>query len=81
MQRVTGSDIEIHGGGQELIQIPGHVHEVERLLTAARDAGMEIAAMEEPRVTASMVEHRPLWRRKIGRCALLLLALTKPSAG
>ena len=80
MQRMTGSDIQIQGGGEEVIHIPGHVHEVERLLTAARNAGMEVAAMEEPRVTASMLAHRPVWSRKIGRCALLLLALTKSGA-
>ena len=41
-------------------------------------AGLTVVAMEEPRVTAAMLEHRPTWSSKIGRSALLLLALTKP---
>ena len=78
MQRLTGWDIEIQSGKDEAIHIPGHIHEVEHLLTAARDAGLTVVAMEEPRVTAAMLEHRPTWSSKIGRSALLLLALTKP---
>ncbi|HSC57559.1 MAG TPA: class I SAM-dependent methyltransferase, partial [Nitrospira sp.] len=80
MQRVTGSDIQIQGCGDDIIHIPGHVHEIEHLVAAAREAGMSVVAMEEPRVTADMLTHRPAWRRKIGRSALLLLALTKTTS-
>lgn len=80
MQRLTGSDIHIQGGGKEAIDIPGHLYEVDHLLAAARVAGMDVLAMEEPRVTAAMLAHRPDWRGKIGRSALLLLALTKSAS-
>lgn len=75
MQRITGSDIEI--SGDDTLRIPGHVHEVRDLLAAMRKTGLTVTAMEEPPVTAAMLEHRPGWKRKIGRPALLLLALTK----
>ena len=77
MQHLTGSDLDIRTAHGEPIQIPGHVHEVEHLLAAAHDAGMTVVAMEEPRVTASMLEQRPDWNRKLDRAALLLLALAK----
>jgi cyclopropane fatty-acyl-phospholipid synthase-like methyltransferase len=77
MQRLTGWDIEIQSAKDEAIHIPGHIHEVEQLLAGARDAGLTVVAMEEPRVTAAMLEHRPTWSSKLGRSALLLLALTK----
>lgn len=77
MQRITGWDIDIQGCEEEAIHIPGHVHEVEHVLAAARGAGLAVAAMEEPQVTAEMLAHRPTWSRKLGRSALLLLALTK----
>ena len=75
MQRITGSDIEI--SMEDRLRIPGHVHEVADLLAAIRKAGLTVTAMEEPHVTAAMLEHRPEWKRKIGRPALLLLALAK----
>ena len=75
MQRITGSDIEVSRDDQ--LHIRGHVHEVEELLAAARKAGLTVTAMEEPPVTAAMLEHYPGWKRKIGRPALLLLALAK----
>jgi ubiquinone/menaquinone biosynthesis C-methylase UbiE len=77
VQRLTGSDIHVQGGENEAIDIPGHLHEVKHLLAAAREAGMDVVAMEEPCVTPAMLNHRPMWSSKIGRCALLLLALTK----
>jgi ubiquinone/menaquinone biosynthesis C-methylase UbiE len=77
MQRLTGCDIEIRNGADEAIRIPGHLHEVAPLLAAARDAGLAVVATEEPRVTPAMLEHRPAWSGKIGRCALLLMALKK----
>jgi ubiquinone/menaquinone biosynthesis C-methylase UbiE len=77
MQRITGWDIEIQRGEEQGIHIAGHLHEVEHLLTAAHHAGLAVAAMEEPRVTAEMLAHRPTWNKKLGRSALLLLALTK----
>jgi ubiquinone/menaquinone biosynthesis C-methylase UbiE len=77
MQRLTGWDIEIRNGADEAIHIPGHLHEVAPLLAAARDAGLALVAMEEPRVTAAMLQNRPAWSGKIGRCALLLIALRK----
>jgi len=77
MQRITGRHIDIQRGEEEGIHIPGHIYEVEYLLAAARDAGFVVAAMEEPQVTAEMLAHRPTWSRKLGRSALLLLALTK----
>jgi ubiquinone/menaquinone biosynthesis C-methylase UbiE len=75
MQRITGSDIEI--SPNDTLRIPGHVHEVDGLLAAVRNAGLAITAIEEPPVTAAMVAHRPQWKRKVGRPALLLLALAK----
>lgn len=80
MQRLTGSDIDVRCGHSEALHIPGCVHEVQTLLTAARDAGLALAAMEEPCVTPAMLEHRPGWQKKIGCPALLLVALVK-SAG
>jgi SAM-dependent methyltransferase len=77
MQRLTGSDIRVQCGGNEAIDIPGHLHEVEHLLAAAREARLDVVAVEEPRVTTAMVKHRPMWSSKIGRSALLLLALAK----
>lgn len=77
MQRITGQDIDIRGGQEAPIHIPGHIHEVDRLLAAADDAGMTVVAMDEPRVTPAMLAHRPAWTSKIGRPALLLLALAK----
>ena len=77
MQRLTGSDIEIPTVDQKTIHIPGHVHEVEHLLTAAREAGMTVIAMDEPRITPLMLKHRPDWTKKVGHCALVLLALGK----
>lgn len=77
MQRLTGSDIRVQCGGNEAIDIPGHLHEVEHLLAAAREARLDVVAVDEPRVTTAMVKHRPMWSNKIGRSALLLLALTK----
>jgi len=77
MQRLTGWDIDIQSAKDEAIHIPGHIHEVEHLLKAARDAGLTVVEMEEPRVTAAMLEHCPTWSSKMGRSALLLLALAK----
>ena len=77
MQRLTGWNIDIHNSQEDLIHIPGHIHEVDHLLTAARDAGLTMVAMEEPLVTAAMLERRPAWKSKLGRPALLLLALRK----
>ena len=77
MQRITGQDIDIRGGHEAPIHIPGHIHEVDRLLAAVHDAGMSVVAMDEPCVTPAMLEHRPAWSSKIGRPALLLLALAK----
>jgi hypothetical protein len=42
-----------------------------------RKAGLAVTAVEEPPVTAAMVAHRPDWKRKVGRPALLLLELAK----
>jgi ubiquinone/menaquinone biosynthesis C-methylase UbiE len=75
MQRITGSDIEI--SRHDSLRIPGHVHEVDDLLAAVRKAGLAVTAVEEPPVTAAMVAHRPDWKRKVGRPALLLLELAK----
>jgi malonyl-CoA O-methyltransferase len=75
MQRLTGRDIHIRHGDATAIHIPGYIHEVDQLLAAARHAGLTLVAMEEPVVTASMLEHRPNWTSKIGRPVLLLLAL------
>ena len=77
MQRITGQDIDIRGGHEAPIHIPGHIHEVDRLLAAVHDAGMTVVARDEPCVTQAMLEHRPAWTSKIGRPALLLLALAK----
>ena len=75
MQRITGSDIEI--SSEDTLRIPGHVHEVDDLLAAVRKARLTVTALEEPAVTAEMLDHRPEWKRKIGRPALLLLSLAK----
>jgi ubiquinone/menaquinone biosynthesis C-methylase UbiE len=80
MQRLTGRDIDIRSH-TEAIHIPGHIHEVDQLLAAARDAAMTVVAMDEPRVTTAMVEQYPRWKSKIGRPALLLLALEKRDRG
>jgi hypothetical protein len=45
VQRLTGTDISIQGGGDEDIHIPGHLHEVEQILAAVRNAGMIVSAM------------------------------------
>jgi SAM-dependent methyltransferase len=75
MQRITGRNIEIQG--DEPIHIPGHLHEVDQLLTAAGDAGLAVIAMDEPCVTRAMLEHRPAWKNKVGLPALLLLSLRR----
>lgn len=77
MQRITGCDIEIAADDQATIRIPGRLHEVEDLLTAARRAGLTVMAKEEPPVSPAMVERRPGWKRKLGCPALVLLALAK----
>jgi ubiquinone/menaquinone biosynthesis C-methylase UbiE len=77
MQRITGSDINVRSGDEQVLQIPGHIHEVAHLLAAARDTGMTVSAMDAPLVTTAMLEHRPSWKRKVGFPALLLLALVK----
>jgi 2-polyprenyl-3-methyl-5-hydroxy-6-metoxy-1,4-benzoquinol methylase len=77
MQRLTGPHITIQEGKPEAIHIPGHMHEVPDLLAAIANAGLAVVAMEEPRVTSAMIEHRPIWKHKTGRPALLLLTLTK----
>jgi SAM-dependent methyltransferase len=77
MQRITGRDIAIRGSDDEPIRIPGHIHEVDELLSAAEDAGLAVMAMDEPCVTRAMLEHRPAWKKKIGLPALLLLALQR----
>jgi ubiquinone/menaquinone biosynthesis C-methylase UbiE len=77
MQRMTGSDIDVRRDAEKVVRIHGHVHEVTHLLSAARDAGMTVLTIEEPRVTSAMLEHRPDWKDKIGCRALLLLALLK----
>ena len=77
MQRLTGRDIDIRSRDTEAIHIPGHIHEVDQLLAAARDAAMTVVAMDEPLVTTAMVEQCPRWKNTIGRPALLLLALEK----
>jgi ubiquinone/menaquinone biosynthesis C-methylase UbiE len=76
MQRMTGADIDIRGA-EEVVRVPGHIHEVSDLLTAAREAHMTVIAMDEPLVTPPMAERCPAWNRKVGRPALLLLALAK----
>ena len=76
MQRVTGWDIDIQQDNEQAISIPGYIHEVNHLLAAAREEGFSVEAMEEPRVTAAMLDHRPAWSKKLGCPALLLLALT-----
>ena len=81
MQRLTGRDIDIRSRDTEAIHIPGHIHEVDQLLAAARDAAMTVVAMDEPLVTTAMVEQYPRWKSKIGRPALLLLALEKRDRG
>ena len=81
MQRLTGRDIDIRSRDTEAIHIPGHIHEVDRLLAAARDAAMTVVAMDEPLVTTAMVEQYPRWKNKIGSPALLLLALEKRGRG
>jgi len=78
MQRLTGADIDVttdDGGAR----IRGHVHEVANIVAAAEQAGLRIDAVEEPPVTPAMVERRPLWARKLGCPALLLLALAQGS--
>ena len=77
MQRLTGRHITIQDGTPEAIHIPGHIHEVQDLLAAVGDAGLTVTAMEEPPMTSAMIKHRPAWKHKIGRPALLLLALAK----
>ena len=76
MQRITGSDIEI-SADNETLRIPGHAHDIENLLSAVRHAGLTVTAVEQPLVTAQMLEERPEWKRKVGAPALLLLALAK----
>jgi SAM-dependent methyltransferase len=77
MQCITGSDIDIPGHGQQAIHIPGHVHQVEYLLDAARKGGMTMVAMDGPPITPVMLKHRPAWKNKVGHSALSLLALAK----
>jgi Methylase involved in ubiquinone/menaquinone biosynthesis len=77
IQRITGSDIKVQGEGKNLVQIHGHIHEVQHLLAAAQGAGLTVAAMDEPAITSAMLEYRPDWNKKLGCRALLLLALMK----
>jgi ubiquinone/menaquinone biosynthesis C-methylase UbiE len=77
IQRITGSSIEVQSNEKRPVQIRGHIHEVPRLLAAARDAGLTVVAMDEPAVTSAMLEYRPDWKKKLGCPALLLLALVK----
>ena len=81
MQRITGSDIVVAASDQYVIRIPGCLHEVEELLTAARHAGLTLIAKDEPPVTPAMLAHRPQWRRKLGCPALVLLVLAKNNTG
>ena len=77
MQRLTGRNIDIQRENAETIHIPGHIHEVDRLVAAACDATMAVIAREEPLITTAMLERCPHWTSKVGRPALLLLALEK----
>jgi ubiquinone/menaquinone biosynthesis C-methylase UbiE len=77
MQRLTGAHIDV-SGGENVIRIPGHIHDVAAVLAAAGEAGWTIEAVEEPRVTPAMIAQRPSWRYKLGYPALVLLALRKP---
>lgn len=77
MQRMTGPAVEIAGPDQNAIHIPGRIHEVEQLMTAARDAGLTVLAKEEPPVTPAMLGYRPGWKKKLNCPALVLLALEK----
>jgi cyclopropane fatty-acyl-phospholipid synthase-like methyltransferase len=79
MQRLTGSDINIPNSQDKTIHIRGLIHEVDDLLAAAHAAGMAVVALEEPPVTPAMLERRPDWNRKLGRSALVLLALARLS--
>lgn len=78
MQRLTGADIELAGTIPDAsVRIPGHRHEVQYLIGAARDANLTVECFEEPVVTEAMVTRRPDWRDKLGCPALVLLALCK----
>lgn len=74
MQRVTGADIDV-ASDEGAVRIPGHIHEVGELVAAVQGAHMKVVAIDEPRITPAMLEHRPTWKRKLGCPALLLLAL------
>jgi ubiquinone/menaquinone biosynthesis C-methylase UbiE len=68
MQRLTGADVCVEG-----IRIPGRIHEIEFLESAARAAGLFPLARHELRVTGEMRRHRN-WRWRAQVPALTLFA-------
>lgn len=66
MQRLTAWDIEIHNSQEDAIHIPGHIHEVDVLLSAARRAGFTVVAMED--LTADKRFSRAPCRMPSGSC-------------
>lgn len=79
MQRLTGASIRFDDRGQEC-EITGMIHDVDEIIQAARSVGLTVTARHEPSVNEAVIARRPEWRYRLGRPALLLLALEKKSA-
>ena len=79
MQRRTGSTVRFTAASRDYRTL-GKIHEVGDITAAARDAGLFIEALEEPRVNEELVARREAWRDRLDCPALLLLALTHHEA-
>jgi ubiquinone/menaquinone biosynthesis C-methylase UbiE len=71
MQRLTGADIEAAG-----VTIPGRIHEIGALESAAAAAGLQLQGRYELAADERLaVDAR--WRLRVGRPALLVLAFSR----
>jgi malonyl-CoA O-methyltransferase len=80
MQRFTGSQVRFHVDGREY-RTEGRIHEVAEVVRIADRAGLMVEELQEPRVDETLVARRPAWRERLGRPALLMLALIKQADG
>jgi ubiquinone/menaquinone biosynthesis C-methylase UbiE len=79
MQRRTGSTVRFTAANREY-RTPGKIYEVRDITAAAREAGLFIEALQEPRVDHQLIARREAWRDRLDCPALLLLALTHHEA-
>jgi malonyl-CoA O-methyltransferase len=76
MQRFTGSQVRFHVDGREY-RTEGTIHEVADVVRVADRAGLVVEELQEPQVDETLAARRPAWRERLGRPALLMLALSK----